>query len=103
MSSAERYGPHPFDKVIIRKQWLISSKAPKEADAEVPFVVVDYTNVQSLTAVFEEHQIDTVISCLLLVDDASSAAQINAIAAADKSSTTKRFLASNWATPSDNP
>jgi aspartate-semialdehyde dehydrogenase len=82
---------------------LIMTQAPEKQDPEAPVFVVDYTNVDVLLALFEEHQIDTVISCLRIDSEEMAAAQSNSITAADKSKTTKRFLASNWAPPIADP
>ncbi|KAH6666534.1 hypothetical protein F5X68DRAFT_265654 [Plectosphaerella plurivora] len=87
---------HPDHTVIV-----FGRKLPKTQDPEAPVVMVDYSDITGLVAVLEEHQIDTVISCVVMNTEGSAAAQSSAITAADKSSTTKRFLATNWATPSN--
>lgn len=69
------------------------------ADTGVPLVAVDYADVQSLKAVLEQHKIHTVISCVGVHDQAIADVQAAVIQAAEKSSTTKRFIASNWGTP----
>lgn len=65
----------------------------------MPLVAVDYADVQSLKAVLEQHNIHTVISCVGVHDQAIADVQAAVIQAAEKSSTTKRFIASNWGTP----
>jgi hypothetical protein len=64
---------------------------------------VDYTNVEQLIKTLEENNIHTVISTIVMYDPAAAAAERNFITASDKSSCTKRFVASNWgnATPED--
>jgi hypothetical protein len=60
-------------------------------------------NVDQLTKTLEENNIHTVISTIVMYDPAAAQAERNFIAAADESSCTKRFVASNWgnATPED--
>jgi hypothetical protein len=79
------------------------TQAPETQDPQAPVFVVDYTSADVLLALFEEHQIDTVVSCLRIDSEEMAAAQSNSITAADKSKTTKRFLASNWAPPIADP
>ncbi|KAH7219482.1 hypothetical protein DER44DRAFT_836200 [Fusarium oxysporum] len=57
---------------------------------------VDYSDVNSLTSLLESEQVGTVISMLPIDNDESGQAQLNLIAAAERSTCTKRFL------PSDN-
>jgi len=64
---------------------------------------VDYNNVEQLTKTLEENNVHTVISTIMMYDPVAAQAEINLVAAAAKSSPTKRFVASNWgdATPED--
>ncbi|KAH8667837.1 hypothetical protein BGZ61DRAFT_430086 [Ilyonectria robusta] len=78
---------------------IILSRKASTADTGVPLVAVDYADVQSLKAVLEQHKIHTVISCVGVHDQAIADVQAAVIQAAEKSSTTKRFIASNWGTP----
>lgn len=62
-------------------------------------MVADYTNVESLKSLLEQHRIDTVISCLGVHDEAVAQIEKSMISAADQSITTQRFIHSNWAIP----
>lgn len=64
-------------------------------------MAADYSSVESLVSVLEQHQIEVVISGLLLENAGVAKSQANAIDAAEKSSTTNSFIASNWSVPSD--
>ena len=66
-------------------------------------IAVDYTNVEQLTKTLEENNVHTVISTIVMMDPAAAKAEANLVAAATKSSPTKRFVASNWgaASPED--
>jgi predicted dinucleotide-binding enzyme len=81
---------------------LINIQVP-EGKSAAKVLAVDYTNVEQLTKTLEENNIHTVISTIVMYDPAAAQAERNFIAAADKSSCTKRFVASNWgnATPED--
>ncbi|KAH6971895.1 hypothetical protein EDB80DRAFT_836503 [Ilyonectria destructans] len=78
---------------------IILSRKTSTPDTGVPLVAVDYADVQSLKAVLEHHKIHTVISCVGVHDQAIADVQAAVIQAAEISSTTKRFVASNWGTP----
>ncbi|KAL7762551.1 hypothetical protein ACKLNR_009086 [Fusarium oxysporum f. sp. zingiberi] len=56
----------------------------------------DYSDVNSLTWLLESEQVDTVISMLPIDNDESGQAQLNLIAAAERSTCTKRFLPSEF-------
>jgi hypothetical protein len=75
---------------------------PEEQSA-AKILAVDYTNIEELIKVLEENNIHTVVSGIVMYDPTAAQAERNFIAAADKSSCTKRFVASNWgnATPED--
>lgn len=62
----------------------------------VPLLLADYSNVGSLTNLLESNKIDTVISALAVLDDATSTVQLNLIEAAEDSSSTKRFIPSEF-------
>ncbi|EXL40687.1 hypothetical protein FOCG_16839 [Fusarium oxysporum f. sp. radicis-lycopersici 26381] len=57
---------------------------------------VDYSDVNSLTSLLESEQVGTVISMLPIDNDESGQAQLNLIAAAERSTCTKRFLPSEF-------
>jgi ribosomal protein L12E/L44/L45/RPP1/RPP2 len=73
----------------------------KKSAAKV--LAVDYTNVKQLVKTLKENNIHTVISTIVMYDPTAAQAERNFIAAAEKSSCTKRFVASNYgnATPED--
>ena len=62
----------------------------------IPLLVADYSNVESLANVLESNKINTVVSALSVTNDASSTAQLNLIEAAERSSSTKRFIPSEY-------
>lgn len=64
---------------------------------------VDYNDVEQLTKTLEENNVHTVISTIVMYDAVAAQSEMNLIAAAAKSSPTKRFVASNWgnATPDE--
>lgn len=59
-------------------------------------MAVDYDNVEETAKTLEAHQIDTIISTLN-VEGSSGQAQVNLIAAADKSQVTRRLIPSEFA------
>ena len=63
----------------------------------VPILAVDYVDIDALQAVLEKHRIETVISALSIHFIGVGKSQINLIRASEEASTTKRFVASNWA------
>lgn len=68
-------------------------------NAAAPVVAVDYNEVDSLKQVLESNNIEVVISALMVGDEVASQSQINLIKAADKSSTTKKIVLSEWGIP----
>ncbi|OQE24241.1 hypothetical protein PENFLA_c010G03236 [Penicillium flavigenum] len=62
----------------------------------IPLLLADYSNVESLANVLESNMIDTVVSAVSVIDDATSTAQLNLIEAAERSSSTKRFIPSEY-------
>jgi len=79
-------------------QW----QAPEGGNA-VPAFVVDYNNVEQLTKILDANNVHTIISTILMIDPIAAQSELNLVTAAAKSSSTKRFVASNWglATPND--
>lgn len=57
---------------------------------------MNYNDVDGLARILEDHGIDTLISTLNLENEAGSQAQLNLIAAADKSRTTRRIIPSEF-------
>ncbi|EOD50437.1 putative nmra-like family protein [Neofusicoccum parvum UCRNP2] len=76
---------------------VISRKASSNTD--VPVIAVDYSNVNNLRTALEENQVHTVICALMVMDETAGQSQINLIKAADKSSSTKRFIVSEYGIP----
>lgn len=72
---------------------------PAEESA-APVFAVDYSDVAHLTKTLEENNVHTVISAMVMYDAAAAQAEVNLAAAAAKSSSTIRFVASNWGTAS---
>jgi hypothetical protein len=62
----------------------------------VPLLLADYSNVESLAKVLESNNIGTVVSAVSVLDDATSTSQLNLIEAAERSSSTKRFVPSEY-------
>lgn len=61
-----------------------------------PEFVVDYGNVEQVASLLESNNVHTVISTIAVLDEATGQSERDLVAAADKSFTTKRFIASNW-------
>ncbi|EAW14289.1 uncharacterized protein ACLA_073240 [Aspergillus clavatus NRRL 1] len=59
-------------------------------------VKVDYNDITSLIQTLEQHAIHTIISAIGIFDDSTSQSQLNLIHAAEKSTTTKRFIPSEY-------
>ncbi|GME46751.1 putative nmra-like family protein [Neofusicoccum parvum] len=76
---------------------VISRKASSNTD--VPVIAVDYSNVNNLRTALEENQVHTVVCALMVMDETAGQSQINLIKAADKSSSTKRFIVSEYGIP----
>lgn len=72
-------------------------QSQSEEDVGLPIVEVNYESVDALIEALEKHRIHTVVSTLGLHIIGVGVAQVNLIKAADRSSFTKRFVASNWA------
>ncbi|KAL2686753.1 hypothetical protein Neosp_004295 [[Neocosmospora] mangrovei] len=65
----------------------------------VSVLVVNYADVDGLTKVLEENNIDTVISALFTLPVAGVPPEVSLIQAAQASKTTRRFVPSNWGLP----
>lgn len=74
---------------------VLSRKVPEGASA-TPVFAVDYNNIQELTKFLDVNNVHTVISTVVMIDPRAAQAEVNLIAAAAKSSSTKRFVVSNW-------
>jgi uncharacterized protein YbjT (DUF2867 family) len=67
-----------------------------EGESAAPVFSIDYNNVEQLVKTLEKNNVHTVISTIIMMDPAATKAEVNVVAAAAKSSPTKRFVASNW-------
>ncbi|PLN81566.1 NAD(P)-binding protein [Aspergillus taichungensis] len=81
--------------------YVLTRKADDDLAKElgIPLLLADYSNVESLTSLLQSNSIDTVISAVSVMDDTTSTAQLNLIEAAEKSSSTKRFIPSEFGLP----
>lgn len=70
-----------------------------DSELALPHFAVDYSNVGSLTAFLEEHNVHTVISAFGINAKSLATSQMNLIKAADASRITKRFIPSSFALP----
>ncbi|KAK4446799.1 isoflavone reductase [Podospora aff. communis PSN243] len=86
-----------------KHQVKVLSRKPNpilEAEIGAPILAVDYSNVDAITKVLEDNNIDTVISGIAMHSiDGSRPHELEMIRAADKSKTTKRMISSDWGTP----
>jgi len=81
---------------------LTSDKANPKLEAEIgaPLVPVDYSDVDALTKVLEDNNVDTVVSGIAMhSEDGSKPQEVELIRAADRSRTTKRLISSEWGVP----
>ncbi|KAF4460618.1 hypothetical protein FALBO_12598 [Fusarium albosuccineum] len=91
----QRHAPH--HEILI-----LSRKVPVHATPGTPeFLKVDYADVDSLTTILQDHKIDVVVSTINLETEAGSKSQLNLIAAANKSQTTRRFIPSGFVSAID--
>lgn len=58
--------------------------------------VVDYFDVEHVAGILESKKIHTVTSTIAIISEAAGDSERALISAAEKSSQTKRFIASNW-------
>lgn len=72
---------------------------PQKTLPGISYVPVDYTDIESMAFTLEDHHIHTVISSLMLTDQSIADAEASALTAADMSTCTRRFIASNWGPP----
>ncbi|KAH7127811.1 hypothetical protein B0J13DRAFT_645859 [Dactylonectria estremocensis] len=70
------------------------SKAEREPQAGAQILTVDYSNIDNLVEILNEHNIDTVISALSVPGVAES--ELNLIAAANQALSTRRYVPSFW-------
>ena len=79
-----------------------SLKVP-EGDLSAPTYAIDYNDIEQITQTLDKHQVNTLISTILMYDPVAAQSERNVIAAAAQSATVKRFVQSNWGdkTPED--
>ncbi|KAI9148771.1 nmra-like family [Paramyrothecium foliicola] len=82
---------------------ILGRKANDSLAAElgVPILTVDYSDVASLTKLFEAENIDTVISTLSTMPQERVPPEVSLVRAAQASTKTRRFMPSNWGAPLD--
>lgn len=64
----------------------------------MPIIHVDYSDVESISKLLESNNVHTVISALSVRSPIEGESEINLARAAEKSGTTKRFIASEYGT-----
>ncbi|KZL71540.1 NmraA like family protein [Colletotrichum tofieldiae] len=75
---------------------FVLSRTKREPQNGVHYVAVNYGDVDETSKVLEENQIDTVISAMGVVTPSTNKAQINLVKAAQRSSSTRRFVVSAY-------
>ncbi|KAF5009987.1 hypothetical protein FDECE_3824 [Fusarium decemcellulare] len=76
--------------VLTRKTHAVT-----KSDVNAPVIQVDYNDVDTLASILEAQQVQIVISSIVTLG--GGAPELNLIQAAEKSSTTKRYVPSFWA------
>ncbi|RSL43561.1 hypothetical protein CEP54_015043 [Fusarium duplospermum] len=86
----QRHGDH-------HKVSLIGRRAPiKTLPGSPTFLKANYADVDSLIALLQDRTFDTVVSTINLETEDGGQSQLNLIAAADRSQTTRRFIPSEF-------
>jgi nucleoside-diphosphate-sugar epimerase len=81
---------------------ILARETPEESVSVAPVHVTDYSDIRGMNDLMGSQNVHTVISTISVTTEAASAAQVNLIKAAAKSSTVKRFIATGWgALPSE--
>ncbi|RTE70672.1 hypothetical protein BHE90_014926 [Fusarium euwallaceae] len=75
---------------------VLCRKTPETTISGAEYAVTNYDDIEATTKMLESNKVDTVISALTIAGP-SAEAQLNLIAAADKSSTVHRFIPSEYA------
>ncbi|KAL2065148.1 hypothetical protein VTL71DRAFT_4289 [Oculimacula yallundae] len=76
---------------------FVLSRTEQKSDLpNVKYVQVDYTDINSMVTLLETNQITTILSAITMISSTTSLAQLNLIAAAEKSSITTRFIPSEY-------
>jgi putative NADH-flavin reductase len=81
---------------------IILARNTPEVSLVAPVYVIDYNDIPGVTELLASQNVHTVISTISVTTEVTSAAQVNLIKAAVKSSTIKRFISTGWgALPSE--
>ncbi|KAF6809278.1 hypothetical protein CMUS01_13717 [Colletotrichum musicola] len=113
-SSSESSANYPYSKEISgqfvdkrKLQALLRDEFDNDYQLQIPdelppssarIAKVDYDDVEGLKQLLESENVETVISTISILSAAQSQAQLNLIAAADSSSSTRRFVPSEFGT-----
>jgi hypothetical protein len=73
----------------------LQAKESKSEELGANVLAIDYNNVESIVGTLEANKVDTLISTLGPMSDVDP--ELALIKAADKSTTTKRYIPSTWA------
>ena len=76
-----------------------SLRIQENQDSARTVIAVDYAEVDGLTRVLVENEVEVITSANFIYDDSSTLTETNLIKAAERSRTTKRFVISNWGVP----
>jgi len=80
--------------MVFKKTTILTTS--HHSDPASPEFVIDYGNVEQVTNLLESKNVHTVISTIAILNEATGKSGLDLVAAAAKSSTTKRFIANNW-------
>ncbi|KAF6822214.1 nmrA-like family protein [Colletotrichum musicola] len=75
---------------------FVLSRSSREPQNGVHFLAVDYKDIDAASKTLESNNIDTVISAMGVITAETSASQVQLVKAANKSSTTRRFVVSAY-------
>ncbi|CEJ55394.1 hypothetical protein PMG11_01655 [Penicillium brasilianum] len=75
---------------------IVLTRSEHGPQGNIQHVQIDYSDIPSMTAELERHHVHTIISAIGLVSDETSQSQLNLIEAAELSSSTKRFIPSEF-------
>ncbi|KXH35180.1 hypothetical protein CNYM01_10080 [Colletotrichum nymphaeae SA-01] len=75
---------------------FVLSRTSREPKDGVQFLAVDYRDVEGISKILQENQIDTVISAMGVVTPQTNQAQINLVKASNTSNSTRRFIVSAY-------
>ncbi|KAF1807933.1 NAD(P)-binding protein [Eremomyces bilateralis CBS 781.70] len=81
-------GDGKYEVIVLSRK----ADAEKEKEIGVRIVPVDYTSVDALVKVLEENKVDTILATV----NGQADPEVNLIAAADKATSTKRYVPTVW-------